>query len=389
MSVPQRFAPTAEELLELLGALYEGPLEPEPWHSFGERLRVLFEARNVAITLHHTQGLVRDSYVMVQDPVDQTDWIAVENTYRRDFMHEDPVRLELFAPGTIVELDTVERSSEFQRYIAELDIGSCLRIGFDEPDGMCGWIDIVRTRSCGAPFGNEHLDLLHTLLPHLQRALRLFAAQKMREAECTVYEDTIEHFALGTLLLDGELRVMRVNRVARTILHSSPGVTIARDRLRCANPGAQRELDRALRAAALAATGDGPMGRGELLRIGTNPERPIGLLVRPLAQALWFRGSHAPSVIVYLTDHTQQPEAFRSDQSSSRELVERLFGLTPQEARLALRLADGCSLAEAAQHIGVAETAARNYSKRIYAKLGIGARSELVRLVHRSLALLG
>ena len=389
MSVPTHLEPTTEVLLELLGALYEGPLEAEPWRSFGERLRVLFEARNVAITLHHPQGLVRDSYVMVQDPEDRTDWVEVETTYRRDFMEDDPLRLELFSPGTVVQLDVVERSAEFAHFVADLNIGSCLRVGFSEPGGMRGWIDIVRARSDSVPFAAGHTELLHTLEPHLCRALTLFAVQKMREAECSVYEDTIEHFALGTLLLDGELRVMRVNGVARAVLEAQRGLAIVRGRLRSADPGVQRRLDRALRDAVMSATGNGGAGREESLQIASAAGHAIGVLVRPLAQALWFRGSHAPSVIVYLTDSAQQPGALSGERRSSRELVERLFGLTPQEARLALRLADGDTLADAARHIGVAETAARSYSKRIYAKLDIGSRSELVRLLHRSLALLG
>ncbi len=389
MSARHRLPPATDELLELLGALYEGPLEVEPWRGFAERLRVLFEARNVAITLHHPQGLVRDSYVMAQDAADETDWVAVETKYRHDFMRDDPLRLELFVPGTVVQLDSVERSAEFARYVNELGIGSSLRVGFAEPGGMRGWIDIVRAQGHAMPFDGAHVDLLRTLLPHLERALALYAVQKRREAECTVYEDTIEHFALGTLLLDGELRVMRMNRVAQAILAAEPGLAITRGRLRSTDPGAQRKLDRVLRdAAALAADGS-PAGPGELLRIGTKAGHPLGVLVRPLMQALWFRGTHAPSVVVYLTDPTRQLEALQPDRQSSRELVERLFGLTPQEARLTLLLADGCTLADAARHIGVAETAARNYSKRIYAKTGIRNRSELVRLVHRSLALLG
>jgi hypothetical protein len=85
MKAWHRLPPATDELLDLLGALYEGPLEAEPWRGFAERLRVLFEARNVAITLHHPQGLVRDSYVMAQDPADATDWVAVETTYRARF----------------------------------------------------------------------------------------------------------------------------------------------------------------------------------------------------------------------------------------------------------------------------------------------------------------
>jgi DNA-binding CsgD family transcriptional regulator len=93
-------------------------------------------------------------------------------------------------------------------------------------------------------------------------------------------------------------------------------------------------------------------------------------------------------VIVYLTDLSRKLEALQPTRESSQTLVAQLFGLTPQEARLALLLADGCTLAAAAQQIGVAEAAARNYSKRIYAKMGIRSQSDIVRLVYRSFALL-
>ncbi|MCG3168612.1 MAG: hypothetical protein CALGDGBN_00109 [Pseudomonadales bacterium] len=383
------FPPTTGELLELVGALYEGPLEEEPWRGFAERLRVLFEARNVAVTLHHPRGRVSDIYVMARDPSDHTDWAAVEAIYRRDFMHEDPFRLELVRPGQVLRLDAAPRSPEFARFEAALGIGSCLRAGFAEPGGMQGWIDIVRGRTHGVAFGAAHTGLLDTLQPHLARALALHAAQRSRAAECAAYEDAIEHVALGTLLLDGELRVLRANRVAAAILAARPGLAIVHGRLCADGAGVQCELDRALRSAATIAIDGDAVPRADLLRLGHTAGPALGVLVRPLTQARWFRGAHAPCVVVYLTDPAQPLQALHPGRQSSRELVERLFGLTPQEARLTLLLADGASLAAAARQLAVAESAVRSYSKRIYAKTGIGTRSELVRLVHRSLALLG
>ena len=68
--------------------------------------------------------------------------------------------------------------------------------------------------------------------------------------------------------------------------------------------------------------------------------------------------------------------------------IARLFDLSPQEARLALLLAYGYTISEAAAEMHIAETAARNYSKRVYAKVGIGSQTDLVRLVYRNLAFL-
>ena len=87
-------------------------------------------------------------------------------------------------------------------------------------------------------------------------------------------------------------------------------------------------------------------------------------------------------MIIYLTDPT-------SHQQAPQQLVSQLFGLTKAEARLATLLADGLSVAEAAETMHVSEGSARSYCKRIYAKTGLKRQAELVRLVLKSVASLG
>ena len=378
----------SEELLALVGDIYEGALESEPWRGFAERLRSVLAARNVAITLHHPEGALGDTYVMAQEADDDTDWEAVETVYRQQFMHDDPRRLEFVQPGEIVAIDAGSISPGAREYLGALDIGQCLRTSFAEPGGMRCWIDIVRALRGAVPFDAADTGLLRTLHPHLVRALRLYAAQKRQEAERGVYEDTIDHFVLGSVLLDGALAVMRLNKAAATIIDAHPGIAIVRARLRPANAAMRHALDAALGRALAASAIDGQERRGELVRLDMPGAKPLALLVYPVTQARYYQGAHAPSVIVYLTDLAQKLEALQPSRESSQALVAQLFGLTPQEARLALLLADGCTLATAAQQIGVAEAAARNYSKRIYAKMGIKSQSDIVRLVYRSFALL-
>ena len=53
-----------------------------------------------------------------------------------------------------------------------------------------------------------------------------------------------------------------------------------------------------------------------------------------------------------------------------------LFGLLPSEARLAWAIAQGCSLVEAAEDLGVTTRPSAIISKKIYAKTGERGRSE-------------
>ncbi|MNN89185.1 Bacterial regulatory protein, luxR family [compost metagenome] len=95
-----------------------------------------------------------------------------------------------------------------------------------------------------------------------------------------------------------------------------------------------------------------------------------------------------PSVIVYLSELTENLAMQQVSGGFAAELIAQLLDLTRQEARLAALLACGQTISEAAEQMGIAVTAARNYSKNIYAKLGIKGQTDLVRILCKSSALL-
>ena len=85
----------------------------------------------------------------------------------------------------------------------------------------------------------------------------------------------------------------------------------------------------------------------------------------------------APALVAYV----------HADNWSSADRCEQLgqlFDLIPSEARLALALSRGMTIAEAAADLGLTVESARTYSKRIYAKTGARGQADLVRFLHRS-----
>ena len=71
------------------------------------------------------------------------------------------------------------------------------------------------------------------------------------------------------------------------------------------------------------------------------------------------------------------------------EQLRQLFGLTGSEARLALAMSQGKSIAEAAAELRLTVETARNYSKRIYAKTDTRGHADLVRILLASVVALG
>jgi len=63
------------------------------------------------------------------------------------------------------------------------------------------------------------------------------------------------------------------------------------------------------------------------------------------------------------------------------EQLAQLFGLLPSEARMALLISQGASIAEAADAMAITIESARSYTRRIYGKMGIRGQADLVRTI--------
>ena len=62
----------------------------------------------------------------------------------------------------------------------------------------------------------------------------------------------------------------------------------------------------------------------------------------------------------------------------------QLAHITPSEARFALKLAEGLTIAEAGVALGLTLETARNYSKQIYFKMDLRGQSDLIRYLQNS-----
>jgi DNA-binding CsgD family transcriptional regulator len=120
-------------------------------------------------------------------------------------------------------------------------------------------------------------------------------------------------------------------------------------------------------------------------RISGRPD--IGVVVRPSSsQVDRLNERLTTSIAVFLSVET--PEISQEPAVPS-EVIQKLFGLTPKEATLALRLAAGESLLEASERLGIKPNTARTHLRSIFTKTGVDRQAKLVRALLRSVAMLG
>jgi DNA-binding CsgD family transcriptional regulator len=120
----------------------------------------------------------------------------------------------------------------------------------------------------------------------------------------------------------------------------------------------------------------------DLLTVRSSPivmrridKRPIVIQVQPVPPAARspFLGARA---ILLIRD-------LESSAAFDQALLTATFELTPAQARLAVRLARGDSIEDAAQQAGIAVATARNQLKAIFQKTGTHRQAELVALLHK------
>jgi len=369
----------------LLGYLYEGPLEEPPWQGFLQQLCEVLKLTGASITLSESESQPRSSFVLVVEEGSEIDWQEVESHYYTHHAEDDPVGTERVGPGELRHGTLAELPDEHRDYYRRLGIHFFGRAGFAGAQDSRAWLEFFRCDP-SRPLVETELALLRALLPHLGRALRTHQQLMQQRVKLALYEGISRQLALGVLVLDGCGRVLHGNQAVRSLLAEGRVMRLVAGRPwlpdRCRQAEFQQALERLLHCSA-AGQED---GSGHALALAEG-DRLYGLLARAIQPPEYFKGRHAPHVVLYLVEISRGTgEAGASDEGA--RLLSRLLGLTPQEARAALLLSGDISLAEVGALLEVTEATARNYSKRIYQKLGLRRRSDLVRVVQRSLALL-
>jgi DNA-binding CsgD family transcriptional regulator len=96
--------------------------------------------------------------------------------------------------------------------------------------------------------------------------------------------------------------------------------------------------------------------------------------VTPVRLELASLAPHSPAAAIFITDPEQLVEP-------SREVLRRLYGVTPAEHRLAALLVQGQSLRQAAEIRQVTIATARSQLKSIFRKTNVCSQNQLVRFL--------
>nr|WP_047170042.1 LuxR family transcriptional regulator [Sphingomonas sp. Y57] len=356
---------TRTDEMELLTALHDGLHETPRWGSFLERLRRRTRADYASLIF--SQG---------QAPIHRATQVHAGRDVRsraqelEELARLDPIPYDRLRPGRVYSPEelidpTDPRHDRFRaEYLSRIGVGHGRFMRVTEPGGASAWAVLLRDKD---NFSASDSAILAALQPHLSIALRNFAVLERERLRAHVSEDILRRAGLAWAVLGSDGAVQLSSSAAGPML-SATGARIS-----AGSVEAERRLVRLAELFAaqpdttpqLAPLDDDDDGALIALPI---TEKPLTAPVMPACAAV----ARLPRTL---------------DNRHARLLAGR-YGLSTSEAALALALARGRSIAEAAATLRLSLETARNYSKRIYAKTGTRGQGDLVRVVLDSVALL-
>lgn len=352
---------------DLVTAAYDGPFEQPMWQTFLDRLRQRTRADCASITFRppsspETHQIRLVSGRMAETPRSATAQAQLDR-FRAEFytgLREDRV----YALDDLLQPEDPGHALMLRDGLGALRIDSLRVIRIVEPGGLNAWIEVERA---GADFSASDGALISRLAPHFRRSLRAYAEIERQRSSARMAADVMARLNFGWIRLSAKGMVVEQSPEAAKLLQHGAGLRLTRSgQLIADDPPTDRRLSAALRAVV-----ESPDPHPRALNVSQDPW--VDLLLVP-ASSDPGTPDHGKEAVVYIQGDNRSL-------SDRHEQIAELFGLLPSEARFALALSRGLSIAEAAEKMGITIETARNYSKKVYAKMGARGQVDVVRFI--------
>ncbi|MFT6599288.1 MAG: pimeloyl-ACP methyl ester carboxylesterase/DNA-binding CsgD family transcriptional regulator [Alloalcanivorax sp.] len=235
-------------------------------------------------------------------------------------------------------------------------------------------------RDAAIPFEDDRLyqqptrrrRMLDALIPHVEQALRLGEQMERTRETRDLAVATLERLPIGIAVVDAQLNIITLNRIAAGALSDSEVLSNHQGRLRINNRRQHQALHQAL-ARCL------EQGSHHALPL-TEPATgvTVSLLVCP-SRTVDMEDPERPAATLFIS-HSNL------DNLVDEALLGDLYDLTPAESKVAKGLVSGHTLDRIAEDAQVAPATVRAQLKSVFRKTDTGRQAELVSVILSGLA---
>ena len=355
-----------------LERLYDVVLAPESWP---ELLHDIARSTN-AVGACLAAGLGSKTLIarpVSPDLIDPIDDFMKNGWYQRDLRGFRAWPLfrdgrKLLVEHDVSTEDERRRSAYHNEWLGPWDLPWWGALGFSLEDQHYGLV-VLRNSRQGAVTPEDMRPLL-ALRPHLNRVFALIDLLSMKRAEAVL--DAMDLIEKPAFLLNAAGRVIRFNTKAGGLLDRH--LRLAHGVLRAVHADSSDGLEKLI--ATVLSPGFSLSGsQPHWTTVRRLDGRPLIVSALPIIGSLSdvLTGARALLIVNDLDAKRLPPE----------DKLRILFGLTPAEARTAMRLATGEDVSRAAEALGISAGTLRIHLKAIFAKTDTHRQGDLLRLLER------
>ncbi|CAG8863816.1 hypothetical protein PS627_00754 [Pseudomonas fluorescens] len=366
----------------LIGEFYDGSLNHKLMAKTLRHVRSLYQANYVTLILRVPEQPDLGLMIVVGD-IEGEGEVSYWAYPQAVTPFSNPPMDQVFTVDDLMTEAEWANSVYYKTYGTVHDTYHIMGADVSTPDG--GKLRFRITRPKAAPkFTASERTLCEMILPHLRRAMHVHNLLDRSESISELYAQAISRLSVATIVLDQNGSVLRLNPVASELLEHADGLKLVGGRLEATYPSDNRELQRLVRNAFARDVDNEQLSTAAEAMSVARPSGQVnlGVVIEAIPTQDWAEGKSKPAVVVYIRDAVGRSMA-------SETVTKQLFNLTRAETALAMELANGLSLEEAAEVLNVRRNTARAHLRSIFSKTGVRRQTELVRIILNSVVALG
>ena len=304
------------------------------------------------------------------------DW---EREYFEDFYPSDEriPRLAQMDDSRLVHVRDLYTDQEkktslvYNEAMSRADAQHSLHVRLDGPGGTdIGWV--ICDPSGPGGWESGQIDMIQRLLPHIRQFVLVRDAVAGANALGSSLTQLLETNSIGVIQLDRSGRIAEANDHARDLLRRRTGLSDIGGFLGAWLPADDANLQALLARALPPLASQGVSGSTTIGRPSPLPRLVVH--VNPVTDGSLGYRNRRVAALVLVVDTAGQSRI-------NPNLLSKVLGLTPTEARVAAMLAEGKTVREIAAATGRQGGAVHGLLNQIYRKHGISRQVDLVRVV--------
>ncbi|MEM5389701.1 LuxR C-terminal-related transcriptional regulator [Paraburkholderia phymatum] len=366
---------TAQQLSDVIGAIYDCALDPERWPATCRTVANLCASTGGGICVHDLKQVRNDQlFVFGYSPQFLE---ALGSQYADSPMAAADIVSNVGDVNSLAREPRQLHESRFYRDVLA-PYGLTDIIWFPALRAGGRMASLHASRSDKRPdYQQPEIQLFKLLAPHVCRALTISDALDIRALRSEMLEKTLDGLSAGVFLTARDGHVVYMNAAAERQVKAGHSIRLAHNRLTPVHPTAQVALATSINAAMRADTASAWSEHSVAIPDGTGDGGYVATVL-PIenGERSGILAPFAASVAVFMQDPIHVP-------LMPGEAFARLYRLTGGELRVLLALSQGLGGMESAAMLGITEPTVRTHLQRIFSKTGTTRQADLLSLLHR------